>query len=161
MNGLALRSVTVVEAALIARLHGDCFDDPWRVDGVRTLLATPGAFGFLVDSRGAVGSSAFVPDGFAVARLVADECELLAIGVLKGARGRGVGRFLLGAILEHASKGGGREMFLEVATDNAVACRLYERHGFTVVGFRRAYYRRADRTYGDAAVMRCALDPDI
>jgi ribosomal-protein-alanine N-acetyltransferase len=45
---------------------------------------------------------------------------------------------------------------LEVRRSNAVAIRLYERHGFTTVGVRRGYYAEDDE---DALVMICTLAP--
>jgi len=75
--------------------------------------------------------------------LAADEAEILALVVEAHARGKGVGKALLGESLRQAANGGARKMFLEVGADNAPAIRLYSGFGFVKVGERAGYYRRA------------------
>ncbi len=130
-----LREVTRSDAAVLAALHGECFpDDPWGPEAVGEVLAMPGAFGFLaVDAAGR--------SGFLIALAVAGECEILALGVRRAARRRGIA----GALLERlrvAIAAVCPVVLLEVAEDNAVALALYRRMGFLVVGRRPAYYRR-------------------
>jgi ribosomal-protein-alanine N-acetyltransferase len=48
-------------------------------------------------------------------------------------------------------------MFLEVATDNICAQRLYHSFGFDAVGRRDGYYQRANGTRVSAFTMRCDL----
>jgi ribosomal-protein-alanine N-acetyltransferase len=52
--------------------------------------------------------------------------------------------------LAEAHRRGAPQVALEVAADNVVAQRLYERRGFTVTGVRRAYYQPSGT---DALVM--------
>lgn len=59
-----------------------------------------------------------------------DEAEIRALAVAPGARGRGVGRALLRAVLERAAGGGTRHLVLLTQPDMAVARRMYEREGF-------------------------------
>ncbi len=49
-------------------------------------------------------------------------------------RGLGIGRALLEAALEHIQQSGGKWAGLEVRSDNAIACQLYEKLGFRAVG---------------------------
>ena len=63
----------------------------------------------------------------------------------------GVGRTLLEALLDEATRRGARSVLLEVAVDNEPARRLYEKYGFGVVGLRRGYYQPSNT---DALVMR-------
>jgi ribosomal-protein-alanine N-acetyltransferase len=53
---------------------------------------------------------------------------------------------------------GARQMFLEVAVDNASAQGLYEEHGFERVGIRPDYYHRHNGERTAAYTMRCAFD---
>jgi [ribosomal protein S18]-alanine N-acetyltransferase len=76
-----------------------------------------------------------------------DEAHVLTIGVAGAVQGRGVGTLLLRDLLAAA---GSRPVFLDVRVDNAVAQRLYERHGFVAVGRRRKYYQPSGT---DALVM--------
>ena len=78
--------------------------------------------------------------GFALARCVTDEAELLFIVVDASHRGRGFGAFLLGSLLEELGKRGMRTLFLEVSDANRAAQQLYEKLGFQRIGLRERYY---------------------
>lgn len=124
-----------LDATWLAALHRACFpDDPWDSAAWETLLRQPGVVGWaLVDDE--------VPVGFVLARHVADEAEILTIGIVPGHRRRGGGALLLG----HATANlpaGVDTLFLEVAADNPAAAALYAAAGFRPVGRRPGYYRR-------------------
>jgi GNAT superfamily N-acetyltransferase len=73
--------------------------------------------------------------------------ELAAVGVLfvdPDASGRGVGSALLTAAVEHA-RALGRTPVLDVVSESTRAVRLYERHGWQVVGAARPPWLPADR----------------
>ncbi|MEV1291228.1 ribosomal protein S18-alanine N-acetyltransferase [Pseudonocardia sp. NPDC049635] len=80
------------------------------------------------------------------------EAEVHTIGVDPVWQRRGIGRALLGKLLEVADELRAT-VFLEVRTDNEPARTLYERHGFEIVGLRRRYYRPSG---ADAHTMRRA-----
>ena len=69
-------------------------------------------------------------------------------------RRRGVGRVLLGAVLEDARRRSVDLAFLEVRPTNTEALGLYERFGFRVIGRRKGYYFD---TGEDALVMEARL----
>lgn len=127
-------------AALLAALHADCFPDAWDAAAITALLATPGTFAFAHD------------DGFVLARVAGDEAEILTLAVAPPARGRGLGRALLQAVISRAAEQGASSLFLEVGADNPAALALYAGLGFTRVGMRKAYYNG-----GDALVLRLPL----
>jgi ribosomal protein S18 acetylase RimI-like enzyme len=54
----------------------------------------------------------------------------LAIAVVPGKRGHGIGDALLSALLDKARQAGYASLSLSVDSQNAGAIRLYERHGF-------------------------------
>ncbi|WP_432088090.1 GNAT family N-acetyltransferase [Streptomyces sp. bgisy095] len=62
-----------------------------------------------------------------------DEAELARVVVAPAARGRGVGRVLVRALLERARDAGFDDVFLRVHPDNAGALRCYEGAGFVRV----------------------------
>ena len=95
--------------------------------------------------------------GFVLARLAADEAEILTIAVEAATRGRGVGRALLSESLRQAANAGAKTMFLEVDRSNTPALALYKHLGFVAVGERAGYYRRKDGARETAIVMRKAL----
>ncbi len=78
--------------------------------------------------------------GFAVVRVVADECEVLTIAVDPRARRRGVGRALLERALGDARHRGARRAHLEVRAGNRAAIGLYTLLGFGERGLRARYY---------------------
>lgn len=131
-----LRPVGPFDLDCLAALHAACFPDPWSATAMAALLATPGSFGLL-------SNSCEQPAGFLLARVAADEAEILSIGVQPGCRRQGVARQLLAAASTRAAESGARRLFLEVAADNHAARALYLREGFAQVGRRPRYYRRA------------------
>ena len=89
----------------------------------------------------------------------AGEAHILNLCVAEGYRCRGVGRRLLGTLIERATAAGMADAFLEVRPSNMAAIRLYLALGFEQVGMRRGYYQAANGRE-DAAVLRRALRSD-
>lgn len=75
------------------------------------------------------------------------------MAILPEARGRGGGRTLLAAVVEHARARGAHKVELEVWPGNARAISLYASAGFEVEGLRRDHYRRRDGTLRSALLM--------
>jgi len=92
--------------------------------------------------------------GYLVARQMADEGEILNLGVDPAARRRGVGRILVSAGLDRLGVLGARAVFLEVRESNVAARALYGRFGFAEVSRRAKYYRRPVE---DAILLRAAI----
>ena len=94
--------------------------------------------------------------GYGVMSLGAGEAHILNLCVGEAFRCRGVGRRLLGSLVERAADAGMADAFLEVRPSNTSAIRLYLALGFEQVGMRRGYYQAANGRE-DAAVLRRAL----
>lgn len=92
--------------------------------------------------------------GFIVARVAADEVHINNVAVREQERGRGLGSTLLAAALGAARTNQASAAVLEVRAGNRAAQALYLRHGFTVVGRRRNYYKSPPE---DALVMTATL----
>lgn len=92
--------------------------------------------------------------GWGGVRVLADEAEILTVGVVPAARRRGVGRRLLTALLDAAAGAGAADVYLEVRVDNDGAQALYSAEGFAEVGRRPGYYENGRV---DAVVMHRAL----
>ena len=97
--------------------------------------------------------------GFALARAVVDEAELLLLAVKPARRGAGVGRALLDAIADDAHARGAARLHLEMRDGNPAAF-LYASAGFREVGRRARYYRGADGRVFDAITLACPLGDD-
>lgn len=139
-------------AEALARIHEEAFPDtPWSAEALTDLVAKPGAR--LEIARAEDGT----PCGFALARQVLDEAELLTIAVLPNCRGRGVGRSLLKRLVTRLATEGAVCLFLEVAEDNAPARALYTAVGLVEIGRRKGYYRVGRKRPVDAILMTLAL----
>lgn len=137
-----------LHAEVVAALHVESgLDRPWSAEEVRTLLSTPGAFGFIAEVDGR-------PGGFLLARAAGGEAEILMLAVLPGSRRRGLGGSLLEAGCRRARDLGALSCFLEVAADNRAALSLYRRSGFAQTAVRPGYYGRAEGPPADALLMR-------
>jgi len=140
--------------AVLAELYGQSFDEPWPLASIKNLLSPIGSWALIAEfSR----DETLYPCGFALARTVGEEAELLSMGVIPGFRRRGVARATMEALARQALRRGAREMFLEVGVDNPSAEHLYRILGFVEVGRRKDYYRRANRELVDALIMKVVL----
>lgn len=92
--------------------------------------------------------------GFAGLALAGPEASVHTIDVAPAYQRRGIGTMLLRSLLEEAARRGAGTVLLEVSTDNAVARRLYERHGFRAGRVRRHYYPGSGK---DAVEMQRSL----
>jgi ribosomal-protein-alanine N-acetyltransferase len=92
--------------------------------------------------------------GYIGLRTRVDSAHISTIAVHPSLRGRGVGKFLLLALLEKALQHRAQRVTLEVRVSNFVAQRLYRKVGFVQTGMRHAYYRDGE----DARLMALTLD---
>lgn len=93
--------------------------------------------------------------GYAGLYLLPPEADVQTIAVARAAQGLGIGRLLLSALGEQATRTGAHVLHLEVRADNDRARALYERAGFVLDGRRRDYYGRGR----DALLMSCRVAP--
>ena len=128
----------------MAEIHRAAFTpaESWSRDVMVLQLELPATFGF-VHSLG----------GMILARVAADESEILTLAVAPSRRRLGIGSALLAAAMERAASMGAATMFLEVAVSNHAARALYSADGFAEAGLRRQYY--SDGT--DALILRSTL----
>jgi ribosomal-protein-alanine N-acetyltransferase len=134
-------AITLLEGSIadldaVMTVMDDSFDrrfgEAWTASQCAGLLPMPGVWLTLAREGGAV-------IGFALARSVAGEAELLLLAVRRQEQGRGVGKMLLDGFAEQAKGRGADRLHLEVREGNH-ALNLYERAAFTLVGRRRNYY---------------------
>lgn len=131
MGAITFRIATPADAAMLAGLHAESFrEEGWSIGQLQgsLMLATTQGWIALLDEAVA---------GFILAQVTGDEAEILTFLVRPSCRRHGIGEALLRRVVEPAES-----VFLEVASDNHAARRLYERCGFKESGIRRDYYRR-------------------
>ncbi|WP_460878521.1 ribosomal protein S18-alanine N-acetyltransferase [Rhodanobacter koreensis] len=78
--------------------------------------------------------------GYGILSMGAGEAHVLNICIAPEYRGRGLGRHLLGRLLDIARWNGAERVFLEVRPSNPLARALYESVGFSEIGRRPRYY---------------------
>ncbi|HQT86797.1 MAG: hypothetical protein B7Z58_17505 [Acidiphilium sp. 37-64-53] len=136
-------AASVLCADLLAEVHLACFGAAaWSAASFVDLFTSGLVFGYVIE-----------PGGLVLARAVADEAEILTIGVAPAVRRQGLARRLLGLALDESRQRGAATMFLEVAADNAPALGLYRSCGFKDCGIRRDYYGPG----ADALLLRRSL----
>jgi len=143
-----LMRATAADAATLAAIHAACFPpvEQWNANVMGLQLGLLGGFGLLHPTG-----------GFVLARVAADEAEILTIAVQPAVQRKGLGRLLLRAVMEEATTRGAKKMFLEVAPENTAARALYAGFGFIQVGYRPRYYPEG----GDALVLCASLVPGV
>jgi ribosomal-protein-alanine N-acetyltransferase len=141
-----IRGASLGDIETLAGLHRQCFAEVWGAQEFARLLAVPGTFALLA------------PDdaGFVLARVAADEAEILSIGVRPQNRCRGMGRALMEAVANEAFQRGAKSLYLEVSCNNGGARALYAKLGFAEAGRRVAYYREKEGM-ADALTLKAAL----
>ncbi|MDQ0893195.1 GNAT family N-acetyltransferase [Agromyces ramosus] len=86
-----------------------------------------------------------------------EQGDVQTIAVAPAARGLGLGRGLMHALITEARRRGIAQLFLEVRADNAIARSLYRSLGFEEIGVRPRYYRHGI----DAVLMRLDVPPAV
>lgn len=149
-----LRTVGSADLPIVQRLIAESFDprygEAWSERDVSLALGWPRTW-FRLASCGE--DTLALPAGFLLARTVADETELLLIGVRPDHRRMGIGRALVEDLLRQGDDAA-TSVFLEVRADNESAIALYHTFGFSTVGLRPSYYRGKDGKVRDALTLR-------
>lgn len=127
-------------------IHATAFParDAWSRDVFSLQLTMPGIVALLDPEKGLI-----------IARVAADEAEILTLAVIPTARRSSVATKLLKQAAHQVAAMGARAFFLEVSVRNDAARALYARAGFVEKGRRAQYY--SDRS--DALVLRLDLEP--
>ena len=134
-------------ASILALIHQECFEKPWKEIFFATLLneqqTTCPVIGWLAveDEQ---------PAGFILARNQITQTEILTFAVRPSFQKQGIGA----GLLEHLRHNTLHPLLLEVAVDNQTAINLYQRQGFEIIGNRPHYYDNRQRLPTSAHVMR-------
>ncbi len=94
--------------------------------------------------------------GYGLLSIAADEAHVLNVCVAPERQGRGLGRYLLRALVKIARDHRVQRVFLEVRPSNPGAITLYHSEGFNEIGRRPRYYPAKDGRE-DALVMAIEL----
>ena len=116
----------------VANLHKLCFPDrPWSASDFMDLKKS--------------GCEILASDnGFIVWRTVADQAEIITIGVAPDSRRQGIAGAMILLMEQELKKQSVVNVFLEVSEVNVPAKKLYEKYGFKPTGKRPKYYNGVD-----------------
>lgn len=106
----------------------------WMEADYESLLAAEGTICLVAEDEDE-------PAGFVLARVVADEMEILNLAVAPACRRRGLGRRLVAEVMARGCARGADKCWLEVRASNQSALAFYRALGFHERSRRRAYYR--------------------
>jgi ribosomal-protein-alanine N-acetyltransferase len=155
MTGLEIGPIEPAHITEILEIEKTLFSTPWTRGMFEQEIAArpgpdgPGTYSVVATVDGRVA-------GYAVAWFIDEGVHLMNIAVRREFQRRGVGRQLLGDLIESASTGGKRFIVLEVRASNTAAQAFYRAFLFEDVGVRRRYY--ADNGE-DAVLMARGLPP--
>lgn len=130
-----LRPMTEFDLDAVMEIEAQVYDFPWTRGIFRDCLHV----GYCCWVYEVVGRI----DGYGVMSIGAGEAHVLNLSVRPESQGKGLGRALLGHLLNVARKHRADTILLEVRPSNEPALGLYRAMGFNEVGTRRAYYPTA------------------
>jgi ribosomal-protein-alanine N-acetyltransferase len=142
------RRMTAADLDAVVAIEEAIYPHPWTRGNFSDSLAA-GYECWIVECGGEIA-------GYCVAAIAAGEAHLLNLSVAGSWQRRGIGREVLGVVLESARRAGAARIFLEVRPSNEVARTLYTAAGFKVVGIRRGYYPAGEERE-DAIVLQLEL----
>lgn len=131
-----LKIVPFTEAYLddIVNIENASFTDPWSKAAFESSSKMPlTEICLAIDESGALC-------GYVVFFCISPECEILNIAVSPEHRRKGIADALVSLVCERSREKNCDTLMLEVRESNISARSLYEKHGFEVVGRRKAYY---------------------
>ena len=141
-----IRRMTLADTWEAAQLEAANFPMPWPLSAFEfEMRDNPVARYVMAEEEGRL-------IGFAGAHMILDEGHITNVVVASSARGRGIGRALMMALMQYSANLGVRYLTLEVRASNAPAIALYRSLGFVKVGIRAKYY---EDNREDALLMVC------
>ena len=150
MSELSLERMRGAHIPEILAIEEDLFDGPWT----ESMFHQEVSDSYLSRPWVAMLDGRVV--GYMVTWFLRDEVHLLNIAVARAHQGKGYARRMLSELIDESVRGGRDLITLEVRESNHSARRLYDAHGFIVVGRRKSYYQD---NHEDAVVMTLNVCP--
>ncbi|MGN6283277.1 ribosomal protein S18-alanine N-acetyltransferase [Frateuria sp.] len=147
---IEIRAMRREDVAAVSALESASYEFPWS-SGIFSDCLKAGHPCWVLCCEGDVA-------GYGILSVAAGEAHVLNLCIGPDWRGRGLGRHLLGRLLDVARWSGAERVFLEVRPSNPVAQELYASVGFKEIGRRPRYYP-AKGGREDAIVMALGREP--
>ena len=144
---IEISPMTPADVPQVAALERLCFTDPWSEASIAYELQSPISLWLAARDGDRVV-------GYIGSQSVPPESDVMNLAVHPEYRRRGLGTALLNTLEQRLVLRGVTVLALEVRRSNADAIALYEKHGFTLAGVRKNYYRTPKE---DALILKCEL----
>ena len=118
----------------VAGLETVCFCDPWSENSIASELKNPLSLWLVAMDGEAVA-------GYIGSQAVMGEADIMNVAVAPDYRRQGIAENLINRLVADLAERGNHSLALEVRESNQAAITLYQKLGFTQVGFRPGYYR--------------------
>ncbi len=128
-----IREFTLGDEKEISALEIECFSSPWSENAVLESYNLNTKF-FVFEENGKIL-------GYAGLQIVLDEGYVTNIAVTKLARGKGIGKALVDALINLGEEKNLAFISLEVRESNLPAISLYTKCGFKCMGKRKNFYQ--------------------
>lgn len=156
-NGFHLRPLAWADITRVAALEVALFGrSAWTMGMLTEELRGNGRWYVAAQPNGEGVPAPLV--GYAGLWFDGEHAHLMTIGVAPDAKGHGVGKTMLDALVLRAREIGAQSLILEVAVDNESAIAMYRSRGFAQIGLRKRYYQPEDV---DAFTMQLVLAPVV
>ena len=133
-SDVALRLMEYSDVDAVVALERECFTDAWSENMIREELDNEFCYMYVAEINGNVV-------GYAGVQMILDEGYITNVAVTESKRRCGIGRALVGRLVEAAKERELAFLTLEVRRSNASAITLYESFGFKLEGVRAGYYK--------------------
>ena len=120
--------------AQVAALEKVCFSDPWSENSIASELRNPLSLWLVAMDGEALA-------GYVGSQAVMGEADMMNVAVSPDYRRQGIAGELVTRLVEELKGRGNHSLALEVRESNFGAIALYQKLGFTQVGYRPGYYR--------------------
>lgn len=151
---IIVEGARVSNAVDLAKVHADSFAHNWPTDELVRMIESDNIRALQCRRPSTwLRPASHSPKGFVLARVAADEAEILTIAVARNSRGLGLGAALMRGIMSDLYADRVAHLFLEVDATNEAAMALYHGLRFVEVSERKSYYR-PDKSGGDETLER-------
>lgn len=147
-NEYHVRQLTKADLEQVCTIEKQAYTIAWT-DKVHADCVESGYPSLILEQGGAI-------IGYAIFNYLHDECHLMNIVTDPSFQGLGVATLLIEAMYDRAKESNMAKIILEVRASNQVAIEFYHKQGFSEIGLRKGYYKKADGQE-DALVMERML----
>jgi ribosomal-protein-alanine N-acetyltransferase len=139
LDVIKIKPLTEEELTDVLELDELCFGGLWSLDGYKKEIESPNSCLLILtinieESEKIIGLGCFWA--------ILDEAHLTILAIHPDFQGQGLGKLLLGKLLEEAENKNLERATLEVGENNNKALNLYQQFGFKEAGRRKKYYKK-------------------